>query len=503
MMKSVEMATCDQVGSLDFGRESSYDYRNKKYLPGSSLVFYNTTDKNATTPGWFDYYDQPSKNAKRLTITSAYLRKPAQYSKAAYQACGEGWNCTYSINFQGPGYKCEEMASGKEPNLARLTALGVPFNISSLAPEGNLVYVADVDRGQYANPQLEEPIQGPPFPETLGVFQAEPQLWIGYSINTSQQYDPSSPYYGLLKNVHEPKIFRCIAHHTNYTFQIDHRDGVQTTKRKQCDFLKPVVDTNITVDSSTPTGTGFYPVTNWIRPDTDKGTYKLTAAYHVMGHLLRNFLRGRIEVEPVMPITFSDLSETRLAHARTAYPVPDLMDQVQSFFEEMILTMLSEPNLVIAANVSVPCKRSRSANVYVYQAEGLWVGYAIVVSLTLTFMLVGTYSIWQNGVASDTQFSRIMVTTRNPTLDRLSVGACLGGDPFPPDLMKAKLRFGVLLEDQPREGLFGHVEHCTFGTQGEVKDIVKFGTYAGLRRYREERYDQEQVGLLSSEKLPD
>jgi hypothetical protein len=99
---------------------------------------------------------------------------------------------------------------------------------------------------------------------------------------------------------------------------------------------------------------------------------------------------------------------------------------------------------------------------------------------------------YQNGVASDTLFSRIMVTTRNPTLDRLSVGACLGGDPFPKDLTKTKLRFGVLLEEEPREGPLGKVEHCCFGAAGEVKDIVKHGTYAGLKKYR--RGVEEEMG---------
>jgi hypothetical protein len=90
---------------------------------------------------------------------------------------------------------------------------------------------------------------------------------------------------------------------------------------------------------------------------------------------------------------------------------------------------------------------------------------------------------YDNGVASSIYFSQIMVTTRNPTLDRLSVGACLGGEPFPIDLRKTKLRFGVLNEDDVDHGAEvseQRIEHCAFGTEAETKPIIKGKAYAGL-----------------------
>lgn len=508
MRTHYDFTTCPSVATLNFSQEAEYNFRDKRYFPGSSLVYYNTTDIKAETDGWYDYYDQPSKNAKRLTITSAYLRQAAQSTDASLQACGEGWNCTYTINFQGPGYKCDEVANGAHPNTDEIIAQGAPFNISLLAPVGKHIYAGNVDMGEYAYPQIDSndgmPLEGQPIPELLGVFQSEPALWIGYAVNTSKPYEPSSPYFLHWRNVHEPYIFKCIAHHTNYTFEQTFTDGTQSSKLIQRDFLKPLVDTNLTARADIPGTMIAVPSENYIRPGTDAELYKLTATYHVLGQLLRNFLRGEIFSGPVMPITKSDISETRLIDALTSYPVPNLMPQVQSMYEDMILTMLSSPLLVLAANVSAPCSKSRRVNVYVYHAEGLWIGYAIVVTLTFSFMLVGAYSIFQNGVASDTQFSRIMVTTRNPTIDRLSVGACLGGDPFPEELKKTKLRFGVLLEEVEREGLFGKVEHCTFGTESETKGIVKFGMYSGLKEWRtDDEADEEVEGLVASEKNRD
>jgi hypothetical protein len=94
----------------------------------------------------------------------------------------------------------------------------------------------------------------------------------------------------------------------------------------------------------------------------------------------------------------------------------------------------------------------------------------------------------ENGVVSGTSFSYILVTTRNPALDQLSVGACLGSDPFPAELMRTKFRFGVLDDADADNSLRRDVAllgerpaHCAFGTEAQTSWIVKGRTYAGLR----------------------
>ncbi|KAF2473882.1 uncharacterized protein BDR25DRAFT_301962 [Lindgomyces ingoldianus] len=486
---------CPAVASLNFTHESSFNFRNESNFPGSSIIYYNTTDTTGKMPGFFDYYDQPSKNARRLTVTSVYLKKPATYPNASIDSCGEGWNCEYSISFQGPGYKCDEIANSSNPNTQEIIAGGAPFNISTLAPKGEFLYYSSVDIGDYASPQVDTkddgtPAQGPPYPDSLGVFESEPVLWIGYARNTSTPYDRSTELGKKWGNVHEASILKCVAHHTKYTFDIQFNETIQSATRKSRNFIAPIVDTMVNAENRSDVVAS--PSSNYVRPNTDVGKYKLTAAYHAMGSLLRNFLRGSIAYTPPYYVTKSDISESRLVEAGTSYPLHNLMEGISSVYEDMIITLLSESHLVIAQTESVPCIKSKTMNVYIYHREGLWVGYAIVVAVAFVSIIVGAWSIFQNGVASDTQFSRIMVTTRNPTIDRLSVGACLGGDPFPKELRETKLRFGVLLEDDHREGPFGNVEHCCFGAAGETKDIVKYGTYAGLRKWR--KVDEEEAG---------
>ncbi|KAF2083437.1 hypothetical protein K490DRAFT_51695 [Saccharata proteae CBS 121410] len=505
--------TCPNSPVLNFNNEESYNFRNVASFAGGSLFYVNTTDVSAG-PGYFDYFDQPSKNARRLTIISAYLKRVSQGESVASQACGNSRNCTYNMDFSGPGYDCDIVANGSSTDQSRLEELGATFNMSILAPEGDMVYYADVDTGDYPDPQLPtnedgEPIQqSPPWPEFLGVFKAEPVLWIGQSVNTSEPWPEGSPYSEQWPTVRQPKIFRCVHKMTDYRVNMTFVNAIQGTNVTNRTFLDPIIDTFIKPDSNNITNLTITPESNYVRPDKDIGKYKLTAAYHSLGLLLRNFLRGSIahKSDGTYLLTRSDISETRLINPETSYPVEDLQAQIQTFYEDMILTLLSEPHLIIASNKSVPCTKFRSVIVFQYNVGSLWTGYAIAIAVTLAFLIVGGCSILSNGVASDTRFSRIMVTTRNPTIDRLSVGACLGGDPFPLDLRKVKLRFGVLTEDEGEYGSEGGmrhtVEHCTFGTVGETKPIVKNGVYAGLRAWRDEMSDSDgsgdgKEGLLS------
>lgn len=489
-------ATCPAVATLNLTREAVFNFREEQHSNsrGNSLIYYNTTDPDGLQEGYFDYYDQPSKIARRLAFSSAYLKTAQPRQKAGFEFCGAGYNCTYSINFMAPGYKCNDVSD--------TTPADAPFTISDLAPEGNFIYHAAVDLGDYKRPQAPT-TEGVPDagydPETLGVFEDEPVLWIGYAENTTTRYPDDSPYAKKWVWVHEPKLFKCVMHHTNYTFDMRYRPS-QNATLKQRDFLYPVVDTTVEASNGSTASTAT-PSANFISPRTNTTAYKLAASYHSMGAMLRSFLRGDIKkTSDTFIITRSDISETRLMDGRTSYPQPDLMSAVQSLFEDMLLTLLSEPTLVAAETIPVPCVKSRTIIVYVYLPRSLWIRYAIAVATTLFSIVVGSLAIWQNGVASDTLFSRILVTTRNPTLDHLSVGACLGGDPFPKELRETKLRFGVLIEEEPREGPLGRVEHCCFGTRGETGDIVRGNNYAGLRRYRKEMgAEEEKRALLDDE----
>ncbi|KAI9765905.1 MAG: hypothetical protein M1840_007046 [Geoglossum simile] len=500
---SVEVTTnstiCPAVPTLDFSQEGLYNFRETVEFPGFSLAYYNTTS-GAAAPGYFDYYDQPSKINRRLATLAVYNKQPVSDDVMSLNACSAGWNCTYYIKFTGPGYKCEEIANNKDSADSVIYPPGSPFNTSILAPIGDMIYYADVDIGDYLDPQVPEDYNATidHHPPDLGTFKAEPVLWVGYTINTTKPISPTSVFAKKWKFELVSHIFKCQHYEVNYTIHMNYSEGHQYATITERNWLAPIVDTTPTL---LPDGVNFTipndEINREITPDADPERYKRIAAYHSLGALLRNFLRGTIQQKEEYPLTKTDLSETKLTDPSTAYAVGDLMNKTQSMYEDMLLTLLSEPHLTIASNASVPCVKTRHVNLYYYYAQSLWIGYALVVAAATACVVAGAYAIRENGVSSDTMFSRILVTTRNPTLDRLAHGACLGGDPFPKVLKQVKLRFGVLdeegttgtvREDDDRPSvLYGmQVEHCAFGIESETKAIVKGGLYAGLRGHGED-----------------
>ena len=115
--------------------------------------------------------------------------------------------------------------------------------------------------------------------------------------------------------------------YTKYTFNMSYNPR-QSATRWEREFLRPVI--------------GNHP----IEPQKNVEEYKVTASFHTLGSLLRRFLRGKIEKQKIL-ITYSDLSETRLVNSSTSYPLVDLKTEIQDLFEDILITLLNDPNLVV------------------------------------------------------------------------------------------------------------------------------------------------------------
>lgn len=258
------------------------------------------------------------------------------------------------------------------------------------------------------------------------------------------------------------------------------------TKREH---LRPIVDTNGTQDP--------IPVENYISPRDNVGLYKKTAAYHAIGAMFRGFLRGHVDLEPPIPgpyyaQVYSDITKTRMMR-KNGEPKENLGAEIESFYSDMVLSLFSAPELLAVSEEKLSVKRSQIQSSFVYVPLRLWACYIPVVFVTLVILIFGLFTIWQDGTTFSTGFSRILVTTRNMTLDHISRGACLGNDPFPLELMYTKLKFGVLADGSDPEHTreegsqgdadeFQSVGHCAFGVASEIGPITKGAPYAGLQR---------------------
>lgn len=268
-------------------------------------------------------------------------------------------------------------------------------------------------------------------------------------------------------------------------------------------YVKPIVETNITIFDN---GTQNFsiepqPVENHVSPRTDIFKYKRTAAYHALGERLRAFLSGHVDLEPSVPgpsyaTVYSDITKTRLVN-KSSEPKPNLSGEIEKFYADMVLSLLSAPEMLVASREKVMVNRSRYQSSFVYVPKRLWQCYAPVIFITLLILAYGGLTIWQDGVTFSTGFSRVLVTTRNTTLDDISRGACLGNDPFPMELMYTRLKFGALNEHAEVEYVGGEgfqgVGHCAFGVPSEIGPLRWGVAYAGLKK-RNKRHKSEQAG---------
>ncbi|KAF1842882.1 uncharacterized protein K460DRAFT_378163 [Cucurbitaria berberidis CBS 394.84] len=512
------------VPTINFKSESNKDWRNPvKMADGSnrrSVMFYNTTDKSGTQPGWFDYYDQPSAELRRIALLLAYsnMDRPNIQQGARQQICGGSnnggaFNCSYEQTFVGPGYQCSEVASGYG-DTGRLKEYGAPFNMSELAPEGRYVYYSEVDQGAYVRPQAGTFLKGPggipvgdPDP-SLGVFKSEPVLWVGYSVNSTEPLSKDDPLATNWTHRYDPAIIRCVHMETKYTVRWDYIEPsfLSTAKRE---YLAPIVDTNfLRMDNGDlDLSEDPQPKENWISPRNNVELYKKTAAYHAIGDMFRDFLRGHVDLAPPLPgpyyaQVYSDVTKTRLVE-KNSEPKKNLTEEIEAFYSDMVLSLFSAPEMLPIDEEKVTMNRSRIQSSFVYVPERLWQCYAPVIFVTLIIMLFGAFTIWEDGTTFSAGFSRILVTTRNTTLDDISRGACLGNDPFPMELMHTRLKFGVLADGSEAEYMGGDgyqgVGHCAFGVASEVGPIIRGVPYAGLpdaglkRRAKRENGTEKEV----------
>ncbi|KAG9190955.1 hypothetical protein G6011_09043 [Alternaria panax] len=495
------------VPTLNFSAESTKDWRHPVQMEDGgnkrSMMYYNTTDLAATTAGWFDYYDQPSAELRRIALLLAYsnMDHPNTRQGARQEACGGSYNCTYEQSFVGPSYQCEELASNIN-DTERLDNLGAPFNMSILAPQGSYVYYAEVDKGAYSRPQAAEfkagnggiPVGGAPV--DLGIFKSEPVLWIGYAFNSTKELPKDDPLAINWTHRYDSRIIRCTHMETRYTVRWNFTEPFfnSTVKLKH---QAPIVNTSFPrgIDGRANYTLMPEPANNYINPRDDVGLYKRIAAYHAIGDMFRDFLRGHIDISAPNPGPYytqvhSNITMTRLVQ-KNSEPKNNLTAEIEAFYSDMVLSLLSVPEMLAVAEEKLAVNRSRLRSSFVYVPERLWQCYAPVIFTTLLILMFGAVTIWQDGTTFSTGFSRILVTTRNTTLDDISRGACLGNDPFPTELMHTRLQFGVLsdgeedfLRDDGYQGSGGSqdIHHCAFGVASEIAPIVRGAPYAGLKQ---------------------
>jgi hypothetical protein len=497
----VTNTTCPAVRTLNFTFEDLNDWRKPTRIDGLFEIpvsMWNTTKRrNQADDDWFDYYTGPSPNFQQTATLGAFLQEVVARKNASLEVCSSGWNCTFNVEFTAPGYNCTELASGVGSTPVNLTQetgqAEPPFGTDILLPHGQYSYYAYATGGEYSSTQLKNVgVAGIPnipnsdLPPHFGALRTEPVIWIGYVVlNTpglgEAQPNRSDPEW---QDAFTPKIFACEHRETHYIATFNYTDGAQSARMSSREFGAPVINTTfiptIEANDGTDDNITAIPEENYIYP-TDTARYRRVAAYHSIGYMLRQFVNGTVEVEDTLinPIQNTQAIQTKLLDPRNNYfPYPNLMSMVQGLYEDLILSMFSNPQFVEVVWASRPseqsgtlprggvqtssgaqtgtggdesdynynCTKTRTGNAYAYHKRDLWIVYSIAVALTLICVAVGSLAIRENGgVTRNTHFSSIVAATRGPALEKVAwMGPLQDRGDVPKDVKKLRLGYGIM-----------------------------------------------------------
>lgn len=482
--------TCPGVRTLNFSHEETTDWRNPRRIEGLfeiPMSLWNTTKRDGETDSdWFDYYTGPSPNFQQTATLGAFLEEVVAPKHAAVNICGAGWNCTFTIDFTAPGYQCTEVASGVGSKVSNLTQASgeavAPFGTDVILPEGHNSYVAFTSGGEYSTTQLAKvgiggiPNMSPPYPAHLGALRTEPIIWIGYAVlNHPGQTQPTRNQSGW-KDAFTPKIMACEHRETAYVANITYVGETQNATIVSQKFGAPVINTTylpgVMANDETQDNTTATPESNYVYPN-DTARYRKVAAYHSLGKTLRDFINGTVAVSDslVEPIANTAAIQTKLLDEQNNYfPHSDLESRIHSIYQDMILSLFSNPQFVGVvwaarpseqtgtllqggasgdeARYMYPCTRFRTANTYAYHRRDLWIVYGVAAFFTLLCVTAGAFAIRENGgVTRNTRFSSVVAATRGPVLDKIAWRGPLQdrGD-VPSDVKKLMLGYGVITD---------------------------------------------------------
>lgn len=336
---------------------------------------------------------------------------------AAKQICNDSWNCSFVVDLIGPGYKCDELAVGRGSKVKKLAREKAPFTTKDIIPDGEFSYLAVTDQADYAPQQVEsgpggKPTKRPPYPKNLGAWRTEPIIWIGYSAaNDTEQPQPLNRTVDGWYDAYTPTIFGCEYYETNYSIEF-----------------------------------------RYIFP-RDTHRYRRAAAYHSMGATLRSFLNGTIEKR--YNLVSTDLEMTRLMDDFNYLPVKNLQNEIQNFYEEMILSLLSKPQFAVVAwaqhpsqpsgirvggaETNYPCIRTRLSVFYEYRLIQLCLVYGVSILLAVVGACSGLVAAREEGVMRDMKMSSIIAVTRAQDLNMVQSSDDL-------DSQSLKIAFGWVLK---------------------------------------------------------
>jgi hypothetical protein len=212
--------TCSSVSTLDFFLENGFGIDKRD--PTVNKQGMSFWDDLGNDTDHIYYFNQPSMDSRRNFQLSLLSSEPLQ----PQNPCPTDSNCTFSVSFAAPAYKCEP-----REDFGGLRT----YNLSQMAPQGDLLFAS------YSS--FEEDFVGRPLNwnrtvpnKDTGVFQQEPTLWVGWVWNTSipataenaTQWNTS--YWQHQLRTH---IMECTLWNSTYSYTLEYLQGKMNVSDKE------------------------------------------------------------------------------------------------------------------------------------------------------------------------------------------------------------------------------------------------------------------------------
>lgn len=353
-----------------------------------------------------------------------------------------GVNCTYTVNFEGPAYDCVD---SYDPSL-----LVGDFDMLFATTEG-----------------LVDPPSGFNFTNLTGQYQVSDGIYINRTIANATYLST-----------------HCTLHAAVYTTNVSYTNNI------------PSITTEVVLNDPILSDVFPYLVQqSFGNTPVDNRTIQLVNFYAIeqaVEGLLNGYLYKAKEGGGITGVSDIQLWNFASYHSNSTPQLQFPDDFSQKIEELLVNTTLSlvyflenplppQSGYAYGGYASAALSKSASATImtyptlYSYSASTLWLIYGVALTVSTLCVAFGCFMLFRNGVDADLSFSQVLVTTRNPSLDRLSHGSHLGGATISDDLRKTKLKFGELIG-----GYEGVRNHVCFGLENEVTQI-KRGKVYGVR----------------------
>ncbi|KAK6350174.1 hypothetical protein TWF696_006417 [Orbilia brochopaga] len=428
--EAISFSDC-QVPALNFSATSS------SFTSPSGEYLSDLAQSEYTRNAWF-----PTPLASKIGTLTGLLGQPVGYSSPC------GTNCSYSVNFHSALWQCMDV----DPHNAT-----APWEIANntVAPWATSNKGHEVDYTSI-------------FKYVALSSNETGKLWVGHLIYKNVTVNVNSTFWDSW----DVETFYC----DNYNASISLRQAFVNGEQQD-----PVVEEVVYNERIDPYfGRGYVIDRNISQEDL--------ARYQITYDILAKLFLGTVNLEQRAGRDFP--KDTSILNM-PAFLKPNLVangdrneelkDSIRPLAEQLSLnytmSLLAYPSLGVRQLQDGNCTVTTYSNVWRYEKQYLIIAYVAGLVASLVSLVLGTIALMKNGLVSEISFSQVVATTRNPELDKLLEGNCLGrSDLQPRSLYSVKLRLGELRDPDGKLSGSG-AAHAAFGNPGNVSEIRRRGYY--------------------------